>query len=65
MIDFSELYIISDQPVVCPLCSFRTTVELDLSHTKDETQIHECINILCKKEFIVQYDEDFDNGSLS
>ena len=64
MINFSEVYIYSDQPTCCPICGVRTEILLDLSHTKDQTQIHKCPNQKCEYEFVIQYDEDFDNGSL-
>ena len=64
MIDYNEVYIYSDQPTTCPICSSRTEVILDLSHTKDQTQVHRCLDSECKEEFVMQYDEDFDNGSL-
>jgi transposase len=64
MIDFSKVYIYSDQPTTCPRCGLRSEIILDLSHTKDITQIHKCPNKKCEFEFIMQYDEEFDNGSL-
>lgn len=64
MIDFQEVYIRSEQPTTCPKCSSRTEILMDLSHTKDETEIHKCLNPSCKEKFVVQYDADFDNGSL-
>jgi len=64
MINFSEVFIYSDQPTTCPKCGLRSDVILDLAHTKDVTQIHKCPNKKCEFEFVMQYDEDFDNGSL-
>ena len=64
MIDFQEVYIRTEQPTTCPKCSSRTKILMDLSHTKDETEIHKCLDPRCKEEFVVQYDTDFDNGSL-
>lgn len=64
MINFSEVFIYSDQPTTCPKCGLRSEIILDLSHTKDQTQIHKCPNQKCQFEFVMQYDEDFDNGSL-
>ena len=64
MIDFSEVFIYSDQPTICPQCSSRTDIILDLSHTKDKTEIHKCLDKNCNYEFVMQFDEDFDNGNL-
>ena len=65
MIDYSEVHIYSDQPTIFPLCDTTSDVLLDLSHTKDTTQIHKCMNEgSMKYEFIMQYDEDFDNNTL-
>ena len=61
---FSEIFIYTDQPTVCPYCGAGSEIFLDLSHTTDQTQIHKCINAKCEHEFIMQYDEDFDNGVL-
>lgn len=54
MIDYSEVYIYSDQPTVCPICSARTELILDLTHTKEMTQIHRCLFNNCNYEFILQ-----------
>ncbi len=64
MIDYSQVYIYSDQITTCPMCSSRTEIILDLSHTNGQTQIHKCPQMKCEYEFVMQYDEDFDNGSL-
>ncbi len=64
MISFLEIFIYSDQPTTCPKCGLRSEIILDLSHTKCKTQIHKCASDKCSFEFVMQYDEDFDNGSL-
>lgn len=64
MIDFSQVFIYSDQPTTCPKCGLRSEIILDLSHTKDVTQIHKCPNEKCEFQFVMQHDEDFDSGSL-
>ena len=56
--------IIKAKAEICPKCGVRSEIVLDLSHTKDRTQIHYCPNDNCKYEFVMQYDEDFENGSL-
>jgi hypothetical protein len=64
MVDFSEVYIFSDQPTMCPCCCSRSDILLDFSHTKDKVEVHKCINTNCNYEFVMQFDEDFDNGNL-
>lgn len=64
MLNFSVIFIYSDQPTTCPKCGLRSEIILDLSHTKYQTQIHKCPSKKCNFEFVMQYDEDFDNGSL-
>jgi hypothetical protein len=64
MINFSESFIYSDQPTTCPKCGVRTETIVDLFHSTEQFQIHKCPNEKCSFEFIMQYDIDFDNGSL-
>ena len=64
MVDYSEVYIYSDQPTTCPKCGARSKVVLNLSHTNDKTEVHLCPDNDCNYEFVMQYDEDFDNASL-
>lgn len=64
MVDYSNVYIYSDQPTTCPICSRRSIVILDLSHTNQMTEVHLCPELNCKYEFIMQYDKDFDNGKI-
>jgi len=40
---FKETYLRSEQPTTCPLCGSRTDIVLDLSHTIEQTQIHQCL----------------------
>ncbi len=42
----------TDQPTTCPKCGNRTEILLDLSHTLNETQLHECLSVNCKKIFV-------------
>ena len=60
MVDFSDIYIFSDQPPICPKCGLRSEIILDLSHTSKMTQVHKCLNRQCEHEFVMQYDSDFD-----
>ena len=64
MIDYSCIYIYSDISTACPKCGIRSDIIMDLGHTVRQTQIHLCPNKRCDYEFIMQYDADFDNGSL-
>ncbi len=56
MIDFTTVFIYSAQPVTCPMCGVRTDIILDLSHTRNQTQIHKCFNKECNYEFVVEKD---------
>jgi hypothetical protein len=59
MINFSEVFIYSDQPTTCPKCGLRTEIFLDLSYTKEQTQIHKCHSASCQFEFVMQNDFEF------
>ena len=61
MINFSEIFIYSDQPVTCPRCGLRTEIILDLSHTIYQTQIHKCYSEKCDFEFVIQNDIEFNH----
>ena len=54
MIDFNNVFIISDQPQTCPKCGNRTDLILDLSNTKNQTQIHECLSDTCNFTFVTE-----------
>lgn len=64
MVDYSEVYIYSDQPTTCPKCGTRSEVVLNFAHTSDKTEVHLCPDNNCNYEFIMQYDKDFDNDLL-
>jgi hypothetical protein len=49
-----DIFIYSDQPTTCPNCGDRTNILFDMSHTKEMTQIHECLATDCKFIFVVQ-----------
>ena len=57
MIDFRNVFMYSDHPTGCPRCGARTEIILDLSHTKEMTQIHECIGTDCRFMFVMQIEE--------
>lgn len=61
MVNFLEVFIYSDQPTTCSECGTRTEIVLDLSHIKNKTQIHKCLNRKCAFEFVLQHDIDFEN----
>lgn len=61
MVNFLEIFIYSDRPTTCLKCGTRTDIILDLSHIKNQTQIHQCLNEKCAFEFIMQNDIDFGN----
>lgn len=58
MIDYKEVITYNDQPVTCPNCGNRTEIVLDLSHTREQTQIHKCLYKYCKNEFVTQKDDE-------
>lgn len=64
MLDYSVVYIYSDQPTTCPNCGSRSEIILDFSHTKDQTQIHKCLNHKCKFEFVMQNDKEFEEYDM-
>ena len=51
-INYSQVFIYSEQPTTCPECGTRTEIILDLSHTMDQTQVHKCLD--CELEFVLQ-----------
>jgi transposase-like protein len=57
-LDFSEIFVYSEQPATCPKCGSRTEIILDLLYSKDQTQIHVCPK--CEYEFVMQYDKEFE-----
>jgi len=58
MIDFNEIIVYTDQPVTCYECGSRTEIILDLSHTNNNPQVHQCLNYYCKMEFVVESDKE-------
>lgn len=58
MIDFQEIMVYNDQPVTCPSCGNRTEIVLDFSHIPNQTQIHKCLTVCCKHEFVTQNAEE-------
>ena len=57
---FSEVYIYTDQPTTCPQCGTRSEIFLNLSHTRDKTEVHLCPQKNCGYEFVMQCDDEMD-----
>lgn len=58
MIDYKEIFLSSDQPVTCPKCGSRTETIFDLSHTRNQTQVHKCLTRHCDFKFVVETDNE-------
>lgn len=58
MIDYNEVIVCCDQPVVCPICGARTEIIVDMSHTNTGSQIHNCLAAECDYEFVVVTDNE-------
>lgn len=56
MINYSEVFIFSDQPTTSPKCGSRTEITLDLYKTPEQTQHHKCLSANCGFKFIMQKD---------
>lgn len=56
IVDYNAVFIFSDQPTQCPKCGNRTEVIFDLSHSVNQTQIHECLTQNCRYQFVMQKD---------
>jgi hypothetical protein len=57
-VNYSEVYIVSDQPATCPKCGSRTEITLDLFNTLEQTQHHKCLSSNCSFEFVMQNDDE-------
>jgi hypothetical protein len=53
MIDFSEVFIMGDQPVTCPNCGNRTHFLREMQMQNEQLQLHECMTDKCKKMVVV------------
>ena len=62
---FSSLFMNNDQPMTCPNCGAHTEIIFDLSHSIDQTQIHECVNKNCKEVFVSVSDKEFEQNDFS
>jgi hypothetical protein len=59
MLNYSDVYIYTDQPATCPKCGARTEITLELNDAPDYTQYHKCLSSKCDFEFVMQ--EDYEN----
>jgi hypothetical protein len=57
MINYSEVYVFTDQTTTCPKCGSRTEITLDLIETQEQTQHHKCLTANCSFEFVMQNDD--------
>jgi predicted RNA-binding Zn-ribbon protein involved in translation (DUF1610 family) len=57
MINYSEVYVFTDQTTTCPKCGSRTEITLDLIETQEQTQHHKCLAANCGFEFVMQNDD--------
>lgn len=55
-INFNDVFVMGKDIPTCPICGSRTDIILDLSHTLNQTQIHECLSQECQFEFVIVYD---------
>lgn len=54
---YNKVFLYSDQPTTCPKCGSRTEIIFDLSHSINQSQVHQCLT--CKSEFVMQSDTEF------
>jgi hypothetical protein len=60
MIDINPIFLASDQPTTCPKCGARSDFEdYTISDPKNILQIHTCLNLACKFEFLVDCHDEF------
>ncbi len=55
---YDHQFLASDQPQTCPSCGLRTDILADFSHTNSRTQIHQCPNERCGRQFGVSIEEE-------
>jgi hypothetical protein len=55
MIDFHQIYDLSDQPTTCPKCGTITDILLELKLKTKGIQIHRCVGKNCTFEFSSEY----------
>lgn len=55
MIDFQQVYVLSDQPTTCPKCGTRTEILMELKLKTKGLQVHRCLGKNCTFEFSSEY----------
>jgi hypothetical protein len=55
MIDFHQIYDLSDQPSTCPKCGTRTEILIELKLKTKGIQVHRCLGKNCTFEFSSEY----------
>jgi hypothetical protein len=58
-LDWCVVFPFQDQPMTCPHCGSRTDILVDMIHTNEGYQIHECLDSSCLFLFLSQQDEDY------
>jgi hypothetical protein len=48
-----EIFLMNDQPFVCPTCGSRTEQLASFYHTEAKSQIEQCLNESCKLIYAV------------
>jgi DNA-directed RNA polymerase subunit M/transcription elongation factor TFIIS len=62
MINFYDTFLIAEQPTTCPKCGTRTNFYTQPSlFSNEKVEIHVCLSKVCKFEFVVEFDEVFDD----
>lgn len=60
MINYRDTFLMTDQPTTCPLCGARTDFYLLISPVSHkDVEIHKCLDIKCKFEFVIEIDDEF------
>ena len=55
MIDFHQIYDLSDQPTTCPKCGTRTEILMEVKLKTKGIQVHRCLGKNCTFEFSSEY----------
>ncbi len=55
MIDFQQVYELSDQPTTCPKCGTSTEILMELKLKTKVIQVHRCMGKNCTFEFSSEY----------
>ena len=55
MIDFHQIYDLSDQPTTCPKCGTRTEILMEVKLKTKGIQVHRCLGKNCTLKFSSEY----------